>query len=185
MKFGKYLKNNREEEWQEHYLDYKEMKKLLLELCDDKALQARGLHRSDRGTVFLRSLWQEFQKIEKFMSDREKSIGNKVKLLGNSPDAAQIMNTCKEVEGSLAFIQLNQDGMRKILKKYDKKATATIGFEYYRNMTAPHFQGKTALMTHYKVTLLNYYSSQFGDPNDISNQSDQSESVFSLALEEQ
>ncbi|EFA83239.1 hypothetical protein PPL_04029 [Heterostelium album PN500] len=173
------------EEWEANYVDYKELKKLLMELCDDKNnKQTTPVHRTDRNSTFLRSLWKQFQKIDKFITDNERDIAGKVKHLEKTQDATGIVATMKDLERLLSFVELNQEGIRKILKKYDKKATSTIGYEYYCNMVRPHFQSKLAILTHYNKCLLKTYSSQFGDPSDITVSGDQSESVFSLAFDQ-
>ncbi|GAM18096.1 hypothetical protein SAMD00019534_012710, partial [Acytostelium subglobosum LB1] len=183
MKYGKYIKNNMLDEWGVHYVDYKELKRILMDLCDEKT-PATPSQRTDRNSTFLRSLWKQFQKIDKFVTETEREISSKIQYLEQTSDATAIVFTMKELDRLISFVELNQEGIRKILKKYDKKATTTIGYEYFTNMVKPHFQSKLSMLVHYNKCLLKTYSSQFGDPADISNSGDQSESVFSLAFDQ-
>ncbi|KAF2068971.1 hypothetical protein CYY_009711 [Polysphondylium violaceum] len=204
MKFGKYLKANIDQKLESNYINYKELKKLLMDLALEESrdgtnsggnnrvnnrnyiLQHKQSQKaSDRNSKFLFAVWNQFQRVDRFLQEFERDTLTKANYMENSVDASLLIETIKEVNNLLAnFIELNKEGFRKILKKFDKKFTISIGAEYYKNMIQNHFIAKTSILNHYKLKLINIYSNHFGDPQNLIS-SEQSESVFDFTLEEQ
>eukprot|EP01132_Coremiostelium_polycephalum_P000884 gene884-1107_t len=197
MKFGKYLRNNMHQEWEEKYLDYKRLKKFLMELVEElqqnnqprhslfnnnyASFEAPFIQTSDRNSKFLLAIWKQFLSVDKFISEKERDISQRSIYLTTSRDAGLIISTIKEIEKLINFVEMNQEGFRKILKKFDKKATATVGNEYFNNMIRPHLSAKNSVISLHNSNLINIYTKQFGDYNDLK-LSEQSESVFTFSM---
>ncbi|EAL72217.1 hypothetical protein DDB_G0269734 [Dictyostelium discoideum AX4] len=212
MKFGKYLRNNMISRYEEIYIDYKGLKKLLMDLGaieeERKSKQTKQPHGnnnnnnnnnnknyilqfqasqqvSDRNSKFLLSVWNQFQKVDRFIQDNEKDLSSKSNYMESSKDAQLIISCIKEIEELQNFVQLNLDGFRKILKKFDKKFTITIGHEYFKNMIYSHFQAKISVLNYYNTKLSNIYSLFFGDPEELKNSERSESGVFSFCMDEQ
>ncbi|EGC32420.1 hypothetical protein DICPUDRAFT_155622 [Dictyostelium purpureum] len=206
MKFGKYLRNNMNPNYENHYINYKDLKKLLLDLASVEEEKKRlsgnngrqqqqnnknyilqyqaSQQASDRNSKFLLTVWKQFEKVDIFITTNEKELSMKSNYMENSKDARLIISCIKEVEELLNFVHLNLEGFRKILKKFDKKFTITIGHEYFKNMIYSHFQAKVSVLNYYNNKLSNIYSQQFGDIEELKH-SEKTESVFSFCMDEQ
>ncbi|KYQ90100.1 hypothetical protein DLAC_08685 [Tieghemostelium lacteum] len=191
MKFGKYLRNNTLSKWEDKYLDYKELKKLLMDMCNQQELESRKFQpvqqpqmnsKINLNSKFIFHVWDEFNKVDKFVQSQEGDIILKSKYLESSKrDAPMIISTMKDLEDLITFIKLNLEGFRKILKKFDKKTKTTLGSEYYNNMIVNHIQAKISILYHFNEKFLRIYSNQFGDPSLLKTSEDQA--VFSFSEE--
>lgn len=116
MKFGKELQQEKHEEWNDNYLDYKMMKKVL---------KLNG----DVQTVFSQSLESQLIKVHAFMRQEQAVIRNRIralaargpKELSDEPGYEQLVS---HIEQFGQYAALNQTAVRKIIKKFNKRFQA-------------------------------------------------------------
>lgn len=104
VNFGEYLEENKDFEWSEYYIDYNQCKILLQELIDMKP---------DSFKIFTKFLDKEWMRYYNF-------INQKIYQLNNLEVNKELMIEIIRIN---QFINLNQEAIRKIVKKHDKNST--------------------------------------------------------------
>ncbi|BAU02205.1 hypothetical protein LR48_Vigan10g110900 [Vigna angularis] len=147
--FGKKLKDRQIEEWQGYYINYKLMKKRVRQYA-----QQIQLGTQDRRHVlkdFSRMLDNQIEKIVLFLLEQQGLLASRITKLGEQRDALQEepeINKIIELREAyralgqdllklLFFVEINAVGLRKILKKFDKR----FGYrftDYYVKTRANH-----------------------------------------------
>ncbi|XP_023635228.1 SPX domain-containing membrane protein At4g22990 isoform X1 [Capsella rubella] len=131
--FGKKLKERSIQEWQEYYINYKLMKKKVKQYS--RQLQGGNLERRHVLKDFSRMLDNQIEKIALFMLEQQGLLSSRLQRLRESHDAIQeqpeishIANLKEEYRAVgqdllklLFFVEINAIGIRKILKKFDKR----------------------------------------------------------------
>lgn len=129
MKFGNRLKEERNPRWEEEYIEYKLLKKKL-----------NILEQHDSAAEFCRLLEEQLIKVAAFMRAQQESISEELdgdpffftghssaEADGPSPEGPQskALARCQTLETQIdhfrEYVRLNQDGIRKIVKKFDKR----------------------------------------------------------------
>ncbi|KAM3379807.1 SPX domain-containing membrane protein [Capsicum galapagoense] len=149
VSFGKKLKERQVQEWQEYYINYKLMKKKLKQYANHS--QAVVLDRRFVLKDFSRMLDNQIEKIVLFLLEQQGALASRISELNEQkeslqeePDIAKI-NELREAYQAvgrdllklLYFIEINAIGLRKILKKFDKR----FGYkftDYYVKTRANH-----------------------------------------------
>lgn len=133
VRFGKRLKENQIEEWNGYYINYKLMKKKVkqyTQLIKDGVKDRRQVLKE-----FSRMLDDQIEKIVLFMLEQQGDLASRIEKLGEQraalveqPDISQVIllrEAYREVGQDLLkllkFVDLNATGIRKILKKFDKR----------------------------------------------------------------
>ncbi|KAK4262707.1 hypothetical protein QN277_028236 [Acacia crassicarpa] len=147
--FGKKLKERQIQEWQGYYINYKLMKKKVRQYA-----QQIELGTQDRRHVlkdFSRMLDNQIEKIVLFLLEQQGLLASRIAELGEQYDALQKqpdiskMSELREAYRAvgedllklLYFVEINAVGLRKILKKFDKR----FGYkftDYYVKTRANH-----------------------------------------------
>ncbi|CAI8604414.1 unnamed protein product [Vicia faba] len=149
--FGKRLKERQVQEWQQYYINYKLMKKRVKQYA-----QQIELGTQDRRHVlkdFSRMLDNQIEKTVLFLLEQQGHLASRIANLGEQQDAAQQerepeirkMSELREAYTTvgqdllklLYFVEINAVGLRKILKKFDKR----FGYrftDYYVKTRANH-----------------------------------------------
>ncbi|XP_028767525.1 SPX domain-containing membrane protein At4g22990 isoform X1 [Neltuma alba] len=147
--FGKKLKERQIQEWQGYYINYKLMKKKVRQYA-----QQIELGTQDRRHVlkdFSRMLDNQIEKIVLFLLEQQGLLASRIAELGEQHDALQKqpdiskMSELREAYRAvgldllklLYFVEINAVGLRKILKKFDKR----FGYkftDYYVKTRANH-----------------------------------------------
>ncbi|KAK7315157.1 hypothetical protein VNO77_33690 [Canavalia gladiata] len=147
--FGKKLKDRQIQEWQGYYINYKLMKKRVRQYA-----QQIQLGTQDRRHVlkdFSRMLDNQIEKIVLFLLEQQGLLASQIAKLGEQRDALQQepeiykiieLREAYRVVGQdllklLFFVEINAVGLRKILKKFDKR----FGYrftDYYVKTRANH-----------------------------------------------
>ncbi|XP_061358079.1 SPX domain-containing membrane protein At4g22990-like [Gastrolobium bilobum] len=147
--FGKRLKDRQILEWQGYYINYKLMKKRVRQYAQQIQL---GIQ--DRRHVlkdFSRMLDNQIEKIVLFLLEQQGLLASRIEKLGEQHDALQQepeINKIAELREAyravgqdllklLFFVEINAVGLRKILKKFDKR----FGYrftDYYVKTRANH-----------------------------------------------
>ncbi|KAG7036069.1 SPX domain-containing membrane protein, partial [Cucurbita argyrosperma subsp. argyrosperma] len=147
--FGKKLKERQLEEWQGYYINYKLMKKKVKQYA-----QQMEVGTQDRRHVlkdFSRMLDNQIEKIVLFLLEQQGLIASRIAKLDErldalqeEPEISQIteLREAYRVAGQdllklLYFVEINAIGLRKILKKFDKR----FGYrftDYYVKTRANH-----------------------------------------------
>ncbi|KAK7279892.1 hypothetical protein RJT34_24951 [Clitoria ternatea] len=147
--FGKKLKERQLQEWQGYYINYKLMKKRVKNYA-----QQIQLGTQDRRHVlkdFSRMLDNQIEKIVLFLLEQQGLLASRIEKLGEQHEAIQHdpqiikiseLREAYRAEGQellklLNFVEINAVGLRKILKKFDKR----IGYrftDYYVKTRANH-----------------------------------------------
>ncbi|XP_021901762.1 SPX domain-containing membrane protein At4g22990-like isoform X2 [Carica papaya] len=147
--FGKKLKERQIEEWQGYYINYKLMKKKVKQYAHQIEVGTQ-----DRRHVlkdFSRMLDNQIEKIVLFLLEQQGILGSRLAKLGERHDALQgqpdiseitvLREAYREVGRDLLkllfFVEMNAIGLRKILKKFDKR----FGYrftDYYVKTRANH-----------------------------------------------
>ncbi|PHU08544.1 SPX domain-containing membrane protein [Capsicum chinense] len=149
VSFGKKLKERQVQEWQEYYINYKLMKKKLKQYANHS--QAVVLDRRFVLKDFSRMLDNQIEKIVLFLLEQQGALASRISELNEQkeslqeePDIAKI-NELREAYQAvgrdllklLYFVEINAIGLRKILKKFDKR----FGYkftDYYVKTRANH-----------------------------------------------
>ncbi|CAA0842257.1 SPX domain-containing membrane protein [Striga hermonthica] len=147
--FGKKLKERQIQEWQGYYINYKLMKKKVKQYANQ--IEAGALDRRHVLKDFSRMLDIQIEKIVLFMLEQQGLIASRIAKLGEQQEALQeepdISKLCELREAYRAvgqdllrllfFVEMNAIGLRKILKKFDKR----LGYkftDYYVKTRANH-----------------------------------------------
>ncbi|CDY13281.1 BnaC09g23750D [Brassica napus] len=147
--FGKKLKERSIEEWQEYYINYKLMKKKVKQY--GRQIEVGSLDRRHVLKDFSRMLDHQIEKISLFMLEQQGLLSSRLQklrechdALQDEPDISQISNlreayrsVGQDLLKLLVFIDTNAIGIRKILKKFDKR----FGYRftnYYVKTRADH-----------------------------------------------
>ncbi|KAL9350042.1 hypothetical protein Peur_057297 [Populus x canadensis] len=147
--FGKKLKERQIQEWQGYYINYKLMKKKVRQYA-----QQIEVGTQDRRHVlkdFSRMLDNQIEKIVLFLLEQQGLLASRIAKLNEQQEAlqqqpdiseiSQLREAYREVGRDLLkllfFIEINAIGLRKILKKFDKR----FGYrftDYYVKTRANH-----------------------------------------------
>ncbi|XP_057520100.1 SPX domain-containing membrane protein At4g22990-like isoform X2 [Amaranthus tricolor] len=147
--FGKKLKERQLQEWQWYYINYKLMKKKVKQYAQH--IESGTLDRRHVLKDFSRMLDIQIEKIVLFLLEQQGILAGRLAKLGeqhNSPDQqpdiakiSQLREAYREVGLDLLkllyFVEINAIGLRKILKKFDKR----FGYrftDYYVKTRANH-----------------------------------------------
>ncbi|XP_020690152.1 SPX domain-containing membrane protein Os06g0129400 [Dendrobium catenatum] len=149
VNFGKKLMKDQIPEWKRCYINYKLMKKKVRQYAEQT--QNGGKDRRQVLKDFSRMLDDQIEKIVLFLLEQQGLLASRIEKLGEErvnlseqPDFSKISELCeayKEVGLDLVkllkFVDLNATGIRKILKKFDKR----FGYrftDYYVTSRANH-----------------------------------------------
>ncbi|KAK4803012.1 hypothetical protein SAY86_001215 [Trapa natans] len=147
--FGKKLKERQIKEWEGYYINYKLMKKKVKQYA-----QQIGAGSQERRYVlkdFSRMLDNQIEKIVLFLLEQQGTLASRIAKFGEWQEALQqqpeisqlieLREAYREVGRDLLkllyFVELNAVGLRKILKKFDKR----LGYrftDYYVKTRANH-----------------------------------------------
>lgn len=147
--FGKKLKDRQIEEWRGYYINYKLMKKKVKQY--KRQIEAGGLERRYVLKDFSRMLDNQIEKIVLFLLEQQGLLASRLEVLGEQQEALQeepdfakitdLREAYREVGRDLLkllfFVEINAIGLRKILKKFDKR----FGYrftDYYVKTRANH-----------------------------------------------
>ncbi|CAA7060142.1 unnamed protein product [Microthlaspi erraticum] len=131
--FGKKLKERSIQEWQRYYINYKLMKKKVNQY--GRQLEGGNLERRHVLKDFSRMLDNQIEKIALFMLEQQGLLASRLQKLRQTHDAlqeepqiSQISNLKEDYRAVgldllklLYFVEMNAIGIRKILKKFDKR----------------------------------------------------------------
>nr|XP_043606426.1 SPX domain-containing membrane protein At4g22990-like [Erigeron canadensis] len=147
--FGKKLKDRQVEEWKGYYINYKLMKKKVKQYA--RQIEAGGIERRHVLKDFSRMLDTQIEKVVLFILEQQGLLASRLDDLGKQQDALQeepdfakiseLREAYREVGRDLLkllfFVEINAVGLRKILKKFDKR----FGYrftDYYVKTRANH-----------------------------------------------
>ncbi|KAK4726362.1 hypothetical protein R3W88_031279 [Solanum pinnatisectum] len=147
--FGKKLKERQIQEWQGYYINYKVMKKKVKEYADQ--IQAGALNQRYVLKDFSRMLDKEIEKVVLFLLEQQGVFASQISQLNEQQDSLQeqpdiskvtelreaYRNVGRDLLKLLFFVEINAIGLRKILKKFDKR----FGYkftDYYVKTRANH-----------------------------------------------
>ncbi|XP_074304020.1 SPX domain-containing membrane protein At4g22990-like [Silene latifolia] len=147
--FGKKMKERQIQEWQGYYINYKLMKKRVKQYAQQ--IENKSLDRRQVLKDFSRMLDSQIEKTVLFLLEQQGVLAGRLAKLGeehnspeNQPDIAKIsqLREAYREAGSdllklLYFVEINAIGLRKILKKFDKR----FGYrftDYYVKTRANH-----------------------------------------------
>ncbi|GJT32679.1 SPX domain-containing membrane protein-like protein [Tanacetum coccineum] len=147
--FGKKLKDRQIQEWNGYYINYKLMKKRVKQYS--RQIEAGGIERRYVLKDFSRMLDNEIEKIVLFLLEQQGLLASRLDALGKEqealqeePDFAKISalreayrDVGRDLLKLLFFVEINAVGLRKILKKFDKR----FGYrftDYYVKTRANH-----------------------------------------------
>ncbi|XP_008803249.2 SPX domain-containing membrane protein OsI_17046-like [Phoenix dactylifera] len=149
VNFGKRLMADQVQEWKGYYINYKLMKKKVKQYVQQT--QAGGKDRRQVLKEFSRMLDDQIEKTVLFLLEQQGLLASRIQKLGEQrtilleqPDISQIYQL-REVYRTvgqdllklLRFVEMNATGIRKILKKFDKR----FGYrftDYYVTTRANH-----------------------------------------------
>nr|WET17608.1 SPX-MFS2 [Phoebe bournei] len=149
VEFGKKLKERRYPEWQEYYINYKLMKKKVKQYAHQIEIGAQ-----DRRHVlkeFSRMLDNQIEKTVLFLLEQQGLLASRIEKLGEQHAILQqqpVISQISELREAyraigqdllklLFFVDINAIGLRKILKKFDKR----LGYrftDYYVTTRSNH-----------------------------------------------
>ncbi|KAL6633780.1 hypothetical protein ACP70R_026451 [Stipagrostis hirtigluma subsp. patula] len=149
VNFGKRLMADQLEEWKGYYIDYKMMKKKVKLFVQQT--QAGGRDRDHVLKEFSRMLDDQIEKIVLFLLQQQGHLASRIENLGEQRAALmenynvlqvnQLREAYRQVGYDLLellrFVDMNATGIRKILKKFDKR----FGYkftDYYVSTRANH-----------------------------------------------
>ncbi|KAJ8560394.1 hypothetical protein K7X08_022254 [Anisodus acutangulus] len=147
--FGKKLKERQIQEWQGYYINYKVMKKKVKEYADQ--IQAGSLNQRYVLKDFSMMLDKEIEKVVLFLLEQQGVFARRISELNEQqnslqeqPDISKVTELreayrCvgRDLLKLLLFVEINAIGLRKILKKFDKR----FGYkftDYYVKTRANH-----------------------------------------------
>lgn len=131
--FGKKLKERQNQEWQEYYINYKLMKKKVKYYAHQ--IEVGALDRRHVLKDFSRMLDNQIEKVVLFMLEQQGLLASRIAKLGEQQEALQeqpdiskiseLREAYRTVGQDLLklvfFVEINAIGLRKILKKFDKR----------------------------------------------------------------
>mmetsp|Transcript_31276 Transcript_31276/g.57251 ORF Transcript_31276/g.57251 Transcript_31276/m.57251 type:complete len:582 (+) Transcript_31276:168-1913(+) len=126
MKFAKQLRQSQHAEWDVQYVDYKLLKQLL------KQLEAPHAART-----FCAQLELQINKVADFMRQQQDCLADDIEPLFRGERTALVSypSACEEVVDNIqrfrSFTELNQEALRKIIKKFDKRFNLRFHDEVY------------------------------------------------------
>uniref|UniRef100_A0A0D9VJH5 SPX domain-containing protein n=1 Tax=Leersia perrieri TaxID=77586 RepID=A0A0D9VJH5_9ORYZ len=149
VNFGKRLMADQLEEWKDYYINYKMMKKKVKQYVQQT--QNDGKDREQVHKEFSRMLDDQIEKIVLFLLQQQGHLASRIEKLGEErallmeqSDASQISELREayrqvgfDLMKLLRFVDMNATGIRKILKKFDKR----FGYkftDYYVSTRANH-----------------------------------------------
>ncbi|XP_019705619.1 SPX domain-containing membrane protein OsI_17046 isoform X1 [Elaeis guineensis] len=149
VNFGKRLMADQVQEWKGYYINYKLMKKKVKQYVQQT--QAVGNDRRQVLKEFSRMLDDQIEKIVLFLLEQQGLLASRIQKLGEQrtilleqPDMSQIYQLREAYRAVghdllklLRFVEMNATGIRKILKKFDKR----FGYrftDYYVTTRANH-----------------------------------------------
>ncbi|KAL5212975.1 hypothetical protein ABZP36_023822 [Zizania latifolia] len=149
VNFGKRLMADQLEEWKEYYINYKMMKKKVKQYVQQT--QNGGRNREQVLKDFSRMLDDQIEKIVLFLLQQQGDLASRIEKLGEEravlveqSDASQVSELREayrevgvDLMKLLRFVDMNATGIRKILKKFDKR----FGYkftDYYVSTRANH-----------------------------------------------
>ncbi|XP_062219904.1 SPX domain-containing membrane protein OsI_08463 [Phragmites australis] len=149
VNFGKRLMADQLEEWKEYYINYKMMKKKVKLYVQQT--QTGGKNRDQVLKEFSRMLDDQIEKIVLFLLQQQGHLSSRIENLGEQraelvehshvSQICQLREAYREVGYDLVkllrFVDMNATGIRKILKKFDKR----FGYkftDYYVSTRANH-----------------------------------------------
>ncbi|CAN1186270.1 SPX domain-containing membrane protein At4g22990 [Linum perenne] len=147
--FGKKLKERRIQEWQGYYINYKLMKKRVKEYGHQ--IEVGALDRRHVLKDFSRMLDCQIETIVLFLLEQQGQLAGRISKLNEEQDALQqepdisklsklredYRDVGRDLLKLLFFVEINAVGLRKILKKFDKR----FGYrftDYYVKTRANH-----------------------------------------------
>ncbi|XP_024986160.1 SPX domain-containing membrane protein At4g22990-like [Cynara cardunculus var. scolymus] len=147
--FGKKLKDRQIEEWQGYYINYKLMKKRVKQYA--RQIEMGDLERRYVLKDFSRMLDSQIEKIVLFLLEQQGLLASRIANLGEEQDLLQtepdlpkiacLRESYRDIGRDLLkllfFVEINAIGLRKILKKFDKR----LGYrftDYYVKTRANH-----------------------------------------------
>lgn len=147
--FGKKLKERQIQEWQGYYINYKLMKKRVKQYAQQ--IENGAVDRRQVLKDFSRMLDNQIEKIVLFLLEQQGLLASRIDKLGErhdvlqqQPDISQISelreayrDVGRDLLKLLFFVEINAIGLRKILKKFDKR----FGYrftDYYVKTRANH-----------------------------------------------
>ncbi|XP_027085553.1 SPX domain-containing membrane protein At4g22990 [Coffea arabica] len=147
--FGKKLKERQIQEWQGYYINYKLMKKKVKQYT--LQIQAGALDRRYVLKDFSRMLDNQIEKIVLFLLEQQGLLASRIEKLNEQQDSLQeqpdiskiseLREAYREVGRDLLkllfFVEVNAIGLRKILKKFDKRFGSKFT-DYYVKTRANH-----------------------------------------------
>ncbi|XP_020112892.1 SPX domain-containing membrane protein Os06g0129400-like isoform X2 [Ananas comosus] len=133
VNFGKKLMSDQVEEWKGYYINYKLMKKRVKQYAQQ--IQQGGKNRRQILKDFSRMLDDQIEKIVLFLLEQQGLLASRIEKLGKQrailfeqPDISRISElreayraVGQDLVKLLRFVDLNATGIRKILKKFDKR----------------------------------------------------------------
>nr|VDD29483.1 unnamed protein product [Brassica oleracea] len=147
--FGKYLQRKQIEEWRGYYINYKLMKQKVKQYAE----QIRGGSQHPRHVLkdFSRMLDTQIEKTVLFMLEQQGLLAGRLSTLREThdtvleqPDISKIVelresyrDVGRDLLQLLKFVELNAIGLRKILKKFDKRFGYRFA-DYYVKTRANH-----------------------------------------------
>ena len=144
MKFGKSLLAAQVPEWSWNYISYKLLKQQIT-LVEEARRQGNSADLSDKITTFFFTLDRELEKVNSFYIYKKTVLERRMRILlekqaavtGNSGYSAEdgnaengILSSLNGIRESihkiLRFAELNSNGFRKILKKFEKRTSIPV-----------------------------------------------------------
>ncbi|KAM7494194.1 hypothetical protein LguiB_028803 [Lonicera macranthoides] len=131
--FGKKLQDRQIQEWQRYYINYKLMKKRVKQYAHQ--IEIGALDRRHVLKDFSRMLDNQIEKIVLFLLEQQGLLASRISELGEQrdslqeqPDISKIIELRESYRAVgqdllklLFFVEMNAIGLRKILKKFDKR----------------------------------------------------------------
>lgn len=148
--FGKKLRESQIQEWNRYYINYKFMKKKVKRYTEQIEVGAQNRHNVLRDFSLL--LDNQIEKVVLFLLERQGVLAERLShigqdhqnLLQQQPDCSKIselQESYREVGRDLLrllnFVEMNATGLRKILKKFDKRFSYKFT-DYYVKTRANH-----------------------------------------------
>ncbi|KAG2277646.1 hypothetical protein Bca52824_060201 [Brassica carinata] len=147
--FGKYLQRKQIEEWRGYYINYKMMKKKVKQYAEQ--IQGGSQHPRHVLKDFSRMLDTQIEKTVLFMLEQQGLLAGRLATLREThdavleqPDISKIVelresyrDVGRDLLQLLVFVELNAIGLRKILKKFDKRFGYRFA-DYYVKTRADH-----------------------------------------------
>jgi hypothetical protein len=147
--FGKYLQRKQIEEWSGYYINYKLMKKKVKQYAEQ--IQGGSQHPRHVLKDFSRMLDTQIETTVLFMLEQQGLLSGRLAKLREShdaileqPDISRIFelreayrDVGRDLLQLLKFVELNAIGLRKILKKFDKRFGYRFA-DYYVKTRANH-----------------------------------------------